>query len=302
MTKRTDIHRSGAIIPANYEYRLSYHLATMDNGWPIPPFNIDLIIELQSSQKFAAHGGLGRCTVCGASYIYGDVWIHTPTQEHIHVGHECAAKYEMLADRSAFELEAGCRKAAAGRACERAAKAEERAAFLASHSGLAEALAVKHHIVADIAQRFQQYCDLSEKQIALVMKIAAEANKPRAEEKLCAAPTATAERQTFRGVVVSTKSVEGFRGRDAYKMTVKVTTADGSVWLAWGTIPSGLLESVPIGEQGRIYTLRGMEVEITATLQAGRDAHFAIMKRPVGRLVNVLAVADAASAAKEVAS
>lgn len=92
-------------------------------------------------------------------------------------------------------------------------------------------------------------------------------------------------RQTFRGVV-STKSQEGGYGVE-YKMTVKVTTAEGT-WLAWGTIPSALLESVPVGERGRIYTLRGLEVEITATLQRGKDEHFAIAKRPTGRVLSVI--------------
>ena len=93
-------------------------------------------------------------------------------------------------------------------------------------------------------------------------------------------------RQTFRGVVVSTKSQEGNYGVE-YKMTVKVTTAEGT-WLAWGTIPSALLESLPAGERGRIYTLRGLEVEVTATLSRGKDEHFAIAKRPTGRVLTVL--------------
>jgi hypothetical protein len=84
--------------------------------------------------------------------------------------------------------------------------------------------------------------------------------------------------------VVSTKSQDGFHGTVEYKMTVKVETADG-VWFAWGTIPNKLLESVDVGSEGRIYTLRGMKVELTATLVAGRDPHFAFMKRPVGKTV-----------------
>lgn len=45
MTKRTDSHRPSAIVPADYSYVLSYHLATSADGWPVPPFNIDAVVE-----------------------------------------------------------------------------------------------------------------------------------------------------------------------------------------------------------------------------------------------------------------
>jgi len=282
MTKRTDSHRPSAIVPADYSYVLSYHLATTVDGWPVAPFNIDAVIELQSSSSFAKTGSLGKCSVCGAHFIYGDIWRHDGG-EHIHIGWECAEKYEMLVDRSAFELEASRRKATAAAKGLRTHNAQLRAAFLAEHAGLEEALKTPHDIVADIAARFVQWNTISDKQIALVMKLAAEAAAPQRKEIHVPAPTG---RQTFRGVVVSTKSQEGGYGVE-YKMTVKVTTAEGT-WLAWGTIPNALLESVPVGEKGRIYTLRGLEVEITATLTRGKDEHFAIAKRPIGKVLSVI--------------
>lgn len=279
-TKRTDIHRPSAIIPADYQYVTSYHLATTVDGWPVPPYNVDYVIELRHTHTFARTGGLGKCSICGANFIYGDVWCHEPTGEHLHVGQDCAAKYEMMADRSAFEVETDRRKATAVRSAIRAEEATRRAGFLAAHPGLEAALAVEHNIIADIASRFRQYGNLSEKQIALVMKIAAEATTPRAVEQHVAAPTG---RQTFRGVVVSAKAHEGSFGIES-KMTVKVTTLNGT-WLAWSTIPAALLDTVPVGEQGRYANLRGAEVEITATLSPGKDAHFAFAKRPVGKVV-----------------
>lgn len=226
--------------------------------------------------------------MCGTCYIYGDVWKHVPTGEHIHIGQDCADKYELLADRSAFELEADRRKAATARECQKVENRETRAAFLAAHAGLEVALKTDHPIVQDIAARFQTYCEISDKQVELVMKLAAEATAPKPEaKKLIAAPVAgPATRRTFRGRVVSTKSQEGFYGATEYKMTVKVETSEG-VWLAWGTVPSAMLEACPIGERGRLDSLRGAEVEITAKLAPGRDAHFAIMKRPVGKVVKL---------------
>lgn len=280
MTKRTDIHRPSAIIPAEYAYVTSYHLATQVDGWPMPPYNIDFVIELRSSNTFAHTGGLGQCSICGARFVYGDVWKHEPTNEHIHIGWECAEKYEMLADRSSFELEMGRRKVAAARECQRDMNARRRARFLAEHEGLEAALAVEHPTITDIASRFRTYCELSDKQVALVMKIANEKNAPKPVETHVPAPIG---RHTFRGVVVSAKTHESAYGVE-YKMTVKVT-ADGGTWLAWSTIPSSMLETSRYSDGGELTRLRGAEVEVTATLSAGKDPHFAFAKRPIGKVL-----------------
>lgn len=283
-SKRTDAHRPGAIIPAEYAYVTSYHLATTDGGFPVPAFNVDLVLGMKErGDKFATTGALGKCSICGACFIYGDLWKHEPTGELIHVGQDCARKYQLLADRSAFELEADRRKAAAARECQKVANRERRAAFLAANAGLEPALECDHPIVQDIARKFQSYCELSPKQVALVLKLAGEASAPKpAEDVLVRAPVSTS-RVTFRGVVVSAKIVEGQYG-DSYKMTVKVA-APGGVWLAWGTCPAAMVDSAPVGERGRLHSLRGAEVEITAALDAGREVHFAMMKRPVGKVL-----------------
>ena len=286
MAKRTDIHRPGAIIPAHYRYFCSYALGTVVDNWPVPPWNIDIVMKLQKEQTFVKTGGIGNCSICGAHFIYGDVWVHEPTGHHLHVGHDCAAKYEMLADRSEFELEHGRLKAAAARECHRAMRAKERKAFLEAHSGLEKALETDHRIVQDIKARFLEFCVLSDKQIALVQKIALEASKPPEEqEKTVTAPASSDKRVTFSGVVVSAKTMDSAYG-ESYKMTVKVTTPEG-VWLAWGTVPANILDSAPYGTQGRLQNLRGATVEVTATLKPGRDAHFALMGRPSGRLVSL---------------
>lgn len=49
---------------------------------------------------------------------------------------------------------------------------------LANYPGLEDALKCSHPIVQDIAFRFNRWGSLSEKQIALVLKLAADANKP----------------------------------------------------------------------------------------------------------------------------
>lgn len=318
-TARTDAHRPSAIVPADYDYVLSFSLATTDDGWPVPAININCETRIsaiahnadgsvtvtqrqhradgrccvigikQHGGVFATDAGPGRCSVCGTHYVYGDVWFHRPTQEYICLGHDCADKYSLLADRSEWEMENLRTRDGLAKELARKQNDEERAAFLAKHPGLSEALECQHNIVRDIAQKFITYRALSEKQIALVFKLANEAATPKPAEQHVAAPTG---KTTFRGTVVSAKSQESQYGT-SIKITVKVSTPEGT-WLAWGTAPSAILNSF----EGYDYAavLRGCEVEITATLEAGKEPHFVFMKRPRGKVTKkVEAVQSAAN-------
>lgn len=292
---RTDIHRPSQIIPSEYEYVFSYALASTDNGFPVPSQNIRCEGDHHAEDGTCCVIGLrtvhpaqmvavspGRCTVCGTPHIYGDVWQHTPTGEYIAIGHVCAGKYSLLADRTDWELQITRARRNAAVQAERARKADQRTTFLAEHPGLEEALAYEHHITADIAARFTATAHLSEKQIALVLKLAREGKEraERPEEKHVPAPTG---RTTFRGRVVSWKLHESDWGTVA-RITVKVETPDG-VWLAWGTCPSALYDT----ENG----VRGALVEITATLTRGNDEHFAFMKRPRGTILEAATAKEA---------
>ncbi len=296
MTTRTDIHRPSEIVPADYEYVFSYDLGGSGPfdpainvncavGWtrgPHAPNGRCCVFGLKTIAKvaWAPTGSTGKCSVCGANYRYGDVWRHKDG-EHIHIGHDCADKYSLLADRSAYELEAGRRDRAKAVQVQRAKNDQERTDFLAQYPGLEEALKVDHEIVRDIASRFVQYRSLSEKQVALVFKLAEEVRNPRPareEEKKAVAPLG---RQTFTGIVVSKKGHAGNFGW-TQKLTVKVATPEG-VWLAWITEPAA------------VVTEKGDKVEVTATLEAGREAHFVFGKRP--RVKIVVANAEVRNAA-----
>lgn len=291
---RTDPHRKGAIIPAEYTHVMFYNLSTQQDGWPIPSYRVNCekdggehsadgsccVVGLKNiGAKMASYGHTGTCTACGSHFLYGEVWKHEPTGEHIHVGHICAEKYGLIADRTAHELEAGRRAATAAARFERDRKAVERKEFLAEYPGLEEALETDHHIVDDIKRRFVQWCNLSDKQIALVMKLHKEATEKteEPEEKHVPAPEG---KQTFTGVVVSKKAHDNAYGC-TIKITVKMTTPEG-VWLAWGTCPSSLLYHSQ-EEQGCDV---GDTVEIKATVKrSDSDAHFSFFKRPRGRVV-----------------
>ena len=280
---RTDAHRPGAIVPAAYQYLWSYFTGSDSEDGRMESYNTHEVQALCEGKR--VFGGLGKCGVCGASFRYGDLWEHE-NGELLHIGHDCAAKYQLLANRSAFD--------AAKSAMERNHKARldaetnriHRDAFLAKHPGLAEALDTDHYISRDLSQKLTQYHELSEKQIALAFKLADDAaTKPKPEaEKLVSAPTSE-KRVTFVGTVVLVKSYEGAFGI-SYKATIKVETPEGN-WLAWGTIPSSVLHAAPDGEKGRMYSIRGMKAQITATLKPGREPHFATMVRPSGKLLGV---------------
>lgn len=302
-TKRTDIHRPGVIIPADYSLVLMYSLAHQDNGFPMPPLGVNCVTEhmgyaddgsvirgthhgerccverlRENGSKFVQTGGLGKCSVCGASFLHGSVWVHDATGEHLFIGHQCADKYELMADWSSRELRLDRLHRQTAREIAVEQNRVARAAFLSENPGLEEALATEHRIIADIAARFRTQCHLSPKQVALVMKLHNEIVNPapKTEEKHAAAPTG---RVTFTGEVVSAREHDTQFGT-SLKITVKVTTADGATWLAWGTAPRNVLAEAA-GKGG----VRGCTVEITATLKQGRDAHFALMSRPNGRVV-----------------
>ncbi len=106
---RTDPHRPGAIVPADYEYEFSYSLATTCDGWPVPSVNVrELVVPLLARARRGEAAlfehpswgwGTGKCSICGAHFLSGDVWRHVPTGEYLTLGHTCADKYSLAADR-----------------------------------------------------------------------------------------------------------------------------------------------------------------------------------------------------------
>jgi len=312
-TKRTDAHRPGAIVPTDYIYMMSYSLAGTEDGWPCPAIGVEAALTLcreaqgEGSAVFAVFGWLGKCGVCGACYRHGDLWRHEPTGALVHLGHDCADKYQMVADRMDYERELdGVRRAGeadrkrSAAAIARELKAERAAAWCAAQPGLAEALELDHDISRDLKAKMVQYGSLSERQIALAHKLVTDAaarvkrEAERATEVMVAAPQG--KRISFQGVVVGAKAVESQWGV-AVKITVKVDGEGGS-WLAWGTMPQGVQDDAwsdaeaaawrAAGKDGNAKTperICGRRVSITATLKPGREAHFALMERPNGRLL-----------------
>jgi hypothetical protein len=328
--QRTDPHRPGAIIPADYEPVLFYACARQF----VPSYGVDCVREAQqarammryeshgvldaqldampepthaegklcciaalreSGERFADTGGTGHCTICGAGFIEGEVWKHTPTGILVHLGHQCARKYELLADRSEWELARARRAAALATAITRAQNAERRNAFLAAHPELPDLLAVDHYITRDIARKFttDHSRDLSDAQLALLAKlkvdVAEAATRKAAQDAERHVPAPTG-RVTFTGEIVSAKTVESDFG-EVTKLVVKMTTDDGATWIAYLNEQSAAHDGWP---------LRGRTITLAATLTPGRDAHFAFGKRPTLKaLVPTAETLEAAKVAEE---
>lgn len=304
---RTDPHRPSVFMPTDYTWVMSYSApssGSFGQGFRFDCARDKAEVEIvggvtilkapgkhsedltccvrafrAAGALFTTHGGPRHCSVCGAFFTNGDVWKHTPTGEHIYIGHICADKYGMDATRDewiAWHKEQSDLRRKATKEKARYKKAQEAKALflkLAENAGLEEALTVDHPILKDMADKLNQLGSLTWKQVAFAKRLAEEVkqkqSQPKVEEKHVPAPEG---RVTFSGEIVSAKTQASDWG-EVIKIVVKVTTPEG-VWLAWVTAADSIL--------GGDRALRGRKVEMTATLTRGKDAHFAFGKRPTG--------------------
>lgn len=246
--QRTDIHRPGEIIPANYthlhEFGRIWSSYDPDDGADEEWDGMEFACTAYEVAGAYIHGdrhdpkAVLRCDICGARYKFGSLFAHT-SGEVISVGHDCAHAMHLAYDKAAA-LRIKGRSDQLNKA-----RLEYRRRFRAlktwarseSTVELRTALRHDHRITKEIRARLVSTgakWGLSEAQIALVLKLATE---PQVEEKLVAAPIVD-KRQTVEGTIVSLKLHDGDYG-STWKMTVKVETPEGN-WLAWGTLPATL--------------------------------------------------------------
>jgi hypothetical protein len=127
------------------------------------------------------------------------------------------------------------------------------------------------HIVRDLHEKCLAVGSLTEAQVGLVKRLISEANE--------VSKPAPIGKVTFRGVIQTTKV------NDYGQLKCLVRADDG--YKVWCTLPAGVLQSVEVGRDGRMYEARGKRVEIKATLEVSRDdATFAFAKRPSGKLIS----------------
>ncbi len=270
--KRTDPHRVGAINPEDYDYHMSFSGASTVDGWPVPPMYVDVVIEMKKAGELAnIHGNIFQCDVCGAHYVHGDVWYHRPSGKYITIGHECAAKYQLVTDYSNYE---SVRKAHITKAVRRARRIQAWRSmrhYLVSYPELKDALKVDNEITQDIRSRFIQFGTISIRQIELLRTLRKRADEQAAEIWI----EAPEGRQQITGTVLSARVDEGPYGM-TYKMLVKVNTEAGS-WKTWGTVPKSITDKAFFS----VKDLKGCTVTFTGTVKRADDQGFSFFSRPV---------------------
>lgn len=297
MPKRTDIHRPGMIRPEEYEPVLAYSLATTEGGWPVPSDGLNCELDrriysgktIQSGQhdkdgrccilglryvaevKFSKHGSVGKCSICGANFVRGAVWRHGPTDEYIHVGHTCEAKYNLLADTPGWQAQLAALEQRRASRLEELMRDKRLEDYYRCEPSMRDVLEHEgHHILQDMRGKVRLWGQLTEPQVALACRLYSEALCPervKVETPKVPAPTG---RVLVEGVIISRKEHDGYNGDPCYKITVKVTTPAGE-WLCWGSDFKGA---------GEI----GTSVKFKATLTQSSKAdskHFAFYKRPL---------------------
>lgn len=279
MSKRTDIHSPSNFIPEDYRYLFSFCNGhnQLTFGFPI---NNDLIVKLrhQRGRDFAnIHGGNYTCDICGHDYNEGEVWEHIANKELITLGHMCAMKYSLCADDQEFEREKAQAILKRKRQVEREYTKGLVKDVLEANEGLEAALETDHYIVKDIKNRLDTWGNISERQIALVMKLHKEASTPKVEENWIEVPVEG--RTTIRGTVLGEKFEDTPFGMQ-HKMLVKVETDNGN-WKTWGTVPSNL-SNVWLDEDRTITAiLVGSVIEFDAkVVKSDRDNKFSFFSRP----------------------
>lgn len=199
--------------PVNFEPRDYKVIGYIDNQ--PPPFYHSNALAWQKAmdnwrediKRLNVSGSLHRCCHCGNGTVrYITICTHKPSGTNVVFGTDCT---ERLSFEGASSFKAAHIRTHAANMAAAFARKEKREKVLAENPGLAEALAsTTNSFIMNVAIRFEQYGELSERQIASVISANArdiEYAARKAAEKASAGPVPTGKRIEFTGVLVSRK-------------------------------------------------------------------------------------------------
>jgi len=235
--------KPSTIIPSDFEYLDSYDMGGNDIG--DIPFNISECGRLMDVSPVENFTDLGKCCVCGTVHRYGEVWTHMPTDLRICIGHICANKYGLYAADAEYAALRGAHIRKIERIKERRRVRSEMRAHLTLNPGLAQALRGSHHILKDLRAKMIRWGNLSEKQVALALKL----EQQVIEDALADGPDKNVPvidgRTTVTAEIVGIKWVPGFgySAVEVCKMVCKVRAEDGTYTL-YGTMPEALQSAI----------------------------------------------------------
>lgn len=272
---RTDVHRPGAIVPADYELVDRFGWISIPDedhdGNPCTsrePYGEGAMAAYDAGPIVGIWPDLQKCDVCGARFVHRAVLTHRPTGVLLSIGQDCATKYLSLGSLP--------REERADRAWKRIHQRESRIKMrrmLRANPGLNRVLKTDHPISRDLRAKVIKWGDLSPMQIELAHKLVEQVAERKAAEVPAVPIPVTDKRATYKGRVLGTKSQEGYYGDTVIKMLVQVRVGDGAFKL-WGTAPDSIL----FGTSGPI---KGCEVEFNAKVEVSKDDPcFGFFKRP----------------------
>ena len=233
------------IQPQDFEYLTSYCLPadtmSMEHLWLAmsghsDPFGIKQARALVEQHRHADNWrGLFSCTVCGAHFLYGELWLHRPTGELAALGHICAGKYSLVdqvADGERRRL-GKVRAHLVARVAKRRARWESMRRELSENPWLGAALRQDGDFPRMMRQSFIEWGRLTERQAAALQQW-----RPREEEpEAVAIPQSLLEgRVEVTGRILGVKAQESAYGT-SWKMLLAVDSPGGRFKL-WGTVPA----------------------------------------------------------------
>jgi len=295
---RTDIHKPSLADPADYRFMAAFYQGSSEAM--MRSYKHDMVeyeAALDNYETFKGnHDAKTTCDHCGAAFAHGALFLHTPTQELVHIGHICATNTIGLPSKAVAARKRAER--AAAEANERRKQQEATQGWRDSNSDIVDFLNLvaadevtyretgkrifSNPFLSDMIHSLNRYGSLTERQAAATRKFFASRERfiQNQERNATEAAAITAEfpagRQTVTGEVVSTKMQDSIYG-STLKMLVKL--ADGNK--LWGTVPSSLEDACYDQATGETSDLRGATVTFTATFEVSRDdEHFGFFKRP----------------------
>ena len=295
---RQDVHAPRNLDPSAYRFvgMVDLHDAKAeqlpDGSWVEIPNYAD---DPQARAALAAHGlkggnfdNKGTCDHCGAWFLYGAVFMHRDG-DAVCVGWQCAGESFNGMEGGAHQI-ARMKKAAAARRHtikmvaafmaqieDRDDKAQILAALESAKGNNDDVEFYGERIARSMKSKIHNWGKLSDKQIALLIDVAApdvvaakrqekEAAEAKRAEEEAARPDVVEGRRVLVGTVATLKVQESDWGS-----TLKMLLICDDGQKLWGSVPSAIRADIE----------RGDAVEFTATVEASQDdPKFGFYKRP----------------------
>lgn len=285
---RTDIHTAKNFLPEDYEY-----VGSFDSSWTQRASGY---IFNQTTSRMEATGwytnqrkalyqpllnasqtsvyqakGKKQCDHCGAHISYVAVFLHKPTGDHIGVGEICTENRFPLANEDFLKLRTEGKAAR-----DIAKKLDKQAAFIQTHPEMLQILqgAIDHpesYVLQGLVHKFNQYGDLFEWNFQSGLKTLQAFSVPATAKVADPHVAIPADLTRAQGTITKVADVHGDFGLQT-KMTLKVTTPQGSYFL-YGTMPASLVkDGAEVGDTVRLF--------FTGAKQANDKDWFGFYNRP----------------------